>query len=99
MERYVAQYQATKSAEKELKDKAAQIQALMGDAASLKGPGFRIDWKLTNGSTVTDYEAAFREAVKDNPGLGDELEQKHTRATQGSRRFVPYFFKSKGGGK
>ncbi len=69
--------------EKEEKAKA-DLKALIGDADGIQGTGWRALWKLAKGSIKVDWEAVAKEA-----NAPDELIQKFTRLTKGSRRFTP----------
>jgi len=93
VESYLERWKTLKVAEKDVKDLDAQVKATMGEATSISGAGWRIDWKLASGSTSTDYKAAFHELGGQNPGLAEELEKKHTRIGQPSRRFTPRILK------
>ena len=82
---------ARRAAENAVKDR-------MGELATLIGPGFKITWKKSKDSQVTDHEAAFIE-LSTMAGLRgitpEEVEgvrQTHTKTKPGPRVFLPKFF-------
>jgi predicted phage-related endonuclease len=69
----------------EAEEKAkAELKALIGEADGIQGAGWRALWKLAKGSVKIDWEAVAKEA-----NAPQELIQKFTRLTKGSRRFTP----------
>ena len=85
--------------EAETSKRAAEnaVKDRMGDLATLLGPGFKVTWKRSKDSVVTDHEAAFIElsAMAGLRGITpDEVEgvrEKHTTTKPGTRRFLPKF--------
>jgi putative phage-type endonuclease len=73
-------------AKSELEEEAAKnaLKAILADAEGMQGNGWKVTWKTTKGSAKTDWEALAKEI-----GAPQELIQKFTRTTNGSRRFVP----------
>ena len=74
------------------------VKERMGELATLIGPGFKVTWKRSKDSVVTDHGAAFIE-LSTMAGLRgitpDEIEgvrEKHTTTKPGTRRFLPKFF-------
>lgn len=69
----------------ELEEETAKnaLKALIGEAEGMKGTNGCITWKAAKGSLKTDWEALAKEL---NPS--EDLVQKHSRITQGSRRFL-----------
>ena len=61
----------------------ARVKELIGDAEGIYTDTLRATWKLAKGFPKTDWEAVEKEA-----GIPNELIQKHTRMTAGSRRFL-----------
>jgi len=83
---YLKQWRASKEHERATSDLSAQIRALMGQASSLEGPGFRIDWKQNRPTTETDWKALAQ--------AHPELVAKFTVAKPGIRPLRPYLLKA-----
>ena len=66
------------------------VKARMADAALVEGPGWRITWKNSKPSLVTDWEAVAR-SLAPSGSLLIETVAAHTKTKTGSRRFLPTF--------
>ena len=76
----IARHEAT---EKALK---AAIEARMGDAAVMRGPGFRVTWKRTKDSTATDWKAVADELMAPLPETDrDAVVGRHVTVRPGMR--------------
>lgn len=65
------------------------LKAIIGEAAGIQGPDYRITWKASRDSVVTDYEAvlkSFSERV--GKPVPAELIVHHSKNRAGSRRFL-----------
>lgn len=64
----------------------ARIQAWMGDAASMRGPGWSVTWRRSRDRTEVDWPALGREALSIIGGTeGDALAARHSRVKAGVR--------------
>lgn len=68
----------------------SRLQELCGNHEGMIGRGWKLSWKNTKGSIKTDWEGVANEL-----GVPDEVLQRHTRITAGSRRFLPTWEKPK----
>ena len=82
-------------------DKTAAENAVkdrMGNLSTLLGPGFKVTWKKSKDSQVTDHGSAFIELATMaglrgiTPEEVEEVRDKHTKTKPGTRRFLPKFF-------
>lgn len=77
---------AIKGAEAVEQEARNHLQALIGDAAGIKGAGWSVSWKTVKGRSSTDWEALAR-----SKGVTEDEVKQHTKQGDGYRRFVPKF--------
>lgn len=82
---------AMQRAEMEAEEARQQLELLIGAGDGIEGEGWRITWRRTKGTLRTDWEAVAQEL-----GAPQAVVEKHTRLTNGSRRFLPTQPKKKG---
>lgn len=77
---------------KVIEEAEQNIKEHIGDAAGVKGQGFRIMWRKVGSGYAVDWQAVVNELALSVDGkLLSELIVKHSKPTGGYRRFVPHF--------
>ena len=85
--RQLAQARAQLKAAEEVEEGlSARLKAVIGDASGIAGADWKATWKLSKGTSKTDWKAVAEELK-----APAELVAAHTKTSAGSRRFLPTF--------